>query len=194
MADIDLIPAEERLQRSKEKAKKLAFAGTLVLLGLALIASAGLFFYVGNLDKEVTALNNDIEDIKRRIQEKAPIEIAARNLDAKYTILSNIIKERTYYSVLLDELTYRSPVNVTIGSVESSTPETATLSGSATDYISLAKFLNSLNDQKLASKSATPKDKNLFQEVSITSVSLDPLDSSVKFNFGLKLDPTLLKK
>ncbi len=194
MADIDLIPAEERLQRSKEKAKKAALILTLVLFGLTLIASAGLIYYISGLDKKISEDTAAIEDVKAKIQGKAAIEVSARNLDAKYKILSGIISGRTYYSVLLDELTYRSPVNVKINSVESSTPDVATLSGTSTDYVSLAKFLNSLNDQKLASQSAVATDKNLFKEVSITTVSLDPIDSTVKFNLGLKLDEGLLKR
>ncbi len=194
MSDIDLIPAEERLQRSKEKAKKFALIFTLILFGITLIASGFLFYYIGTLDKKIMDTTASIEEVKKKIQDKSEIEVSARNLDAKYKILSSILSGRTYYSVLLDELTYRSPTNVTINSVESATPDKATLSGTATDYVSLAKFLNALSDQKLASQSATPKDKNLFKEVSITTVSLDSLNLSIKFNLGLQLDESLLKR
>ena len=191
-ANIDLIPAEERIKRSKEKAKKLVLVVSLILFVLTLGASGYVYYKIKQLDQQTAEIIAQVETKKAKIEEKAGIEIAARNLDSKYKVLSQILADRLYYSKLLDELVLRTPENITITSIDSSVQDTASLAGVALDYISLAKFLNSLADPKVASASASAE--NLFKEVVINTVTLDPLDASARFNLSVTLDAELLKK
>ena len=193
-AEIDLIPTEERVRRSKEKAKKIALIACIVLFVVTLGASIGLYYYINGIDNKISSLNQEIEAKRAKIKDKSPIEIAARNLDSKFKVLSDLLSSRLYTSLFLEELSSRTPSSISILSLDSSVPETVSLSGSAVDYISLAKFLNSLADPKLASSSASVNGQNMFKEVLINTVTLDPLDSKPKFNLSLTLDTNLLKK
>jgi|SRR3990167_7685370 len=192
--NLDLIPQEEKSLRTKERAGRASFKITTVLFILTLIFSLGVYLYVASLDSSISQTQASVDDKKRKINDKAELEILARNLDSKYKILSELFGTRFYYSVLLDELSDRLPTTVSINSVDTSTPDTVSLTGEATDYISLAKFLNSLADPSLSSTSANTKEENLFTEVLINSVNLDPINSKARFNFTLSVDTELLKK
>jgi len=192
--NLDLIPQEEKSLRTKERAGRASFKITTILFVLTLIFSLGVYLYVASLDSSISQTQASVDDKKRKINDKAELEILARNLDSKYKILSELFGTRFYYSVLLDELSDRLPTTVSINSVDTSTPDTVSLTGEATDYISLAKFLNSLADPSLSSTSANTKEENLFTEVLINSVNLDPINSKARFNFTLSVDTELLKK
>lgn len=192
--EIDLIPQEERVKRSQERIQKFVMVFSVVIFVLTTIASVALFLYVRSMDTKIGEAQRGIEDKKAKIAEKSAIEISARNLDAKYKVLSNILSSRTYYSILINELSLRTPKTVSLSTIDSSIPEQVNLSGVAIDYISLAKFLNSLSDPNISSGSALPKDKNLFKEVAINSVTLDPVNAQAKFNLNLTIDSSLLKK
>ena len=192
--NLDLIPQEEKSLRTKERAGRASFKITTILFVLTLIFSLGVYLYVASLDSSISQTQASVDDKKRKINDKAELEILARNLDSKYKILSELFGTRFYYSVLLDELSDRLPTTVSINSVDTSTPDTVSLTGEATDYISLAKFLNSLADPSLSSTSANTKEENLFTEVLINSVNLDPINSKARFNFTLSVGTELLKK
>ncbi len=193
--NIDLIPVEERVKRSKEKAQKLGIVVSILVFLFSMIASAGLYFHLNNFNKKIDDSNKNIESIKKKVANRSEVEITVRNLDAKYKTLTKVLNSKIYYSRLLDELSYRIPTTVTITTIDSSTPQSVLVSGNATDYISLAKFLNSLADPSLATNSAvTDKSKNLFTEIQINTVTLDPLSSKARFNLNLTVDPELLRE
>ncbi|MEK7595835.1 MAG: PilN domain-containing protein [Patescibacteria group bacterium] len=194
-SQIDLIPAEEKLQRSKDKAKKAGVVVTLIMFLLVLAGSVGISFYLRSIDGELAVANQNVEDKKKRIGDRAEIEIRARNLDSKYNYLTDIFKNRLYYSILLSELSKRVPSNAHISTIDSSEPETLNLSGDSTDYVALAKLLNALASSEYASPSATANpQQNLFSSVTINTVTLDPNDSRAKFNLVITVDTERLKK
>lgn len=191
---IDLIPQEERTKRLKEKTKKAGLIFSVVFLILSLISAGVIYLYVKSIDDKVTSKKKTVDSKIEKITEKASIEVSARNLDAKYKILSNELTSRLYYSLLLEELTTRVPKTVSINSIDTSTPELLSLTGVATDYISLAKFLNALGDPKVSTSSTNTAENNMFKEVSINTVSLDPLSSLARFNLTISVNPELLKR
>ncbi|OGC50117.1 hypothetical protein A2716_01475 [candidate division WWE3 bacterium RIFCSPHIGHO2_01_FULL_40_23] len=191
---IDLIPQEERIKRGKQKAQKAGLIIAFILFFLSGALSVGLYFYTREVDEKISLAKSSVEAKKAKIQDKAAVEISIRNLDAKYKVLSNILHTRLYYSLLLEELSQRIPQSVNVNTLDSSTADTVSLTGTSSDYISLAKFLNSLSDPNLASPSATPKDKNMFTNIAINSVTLDPLTAEARFNLTINLDTELLKK
>lgn len=187
--NIDLIPLEERIQQEQEKTRKEFIIFSVSVFAIVLIIFTGLSLYTKNLDEKISELKSSVESKKTLIIEKSDIEVTIRNLDAKTASLSNILQNKNYYSILLDEIAKRVPKTVGINTIDTSQVSQVNISGTAKDYVSLAKFLNSLTQNQSSSESA-----KLFKEVSISSVTLDPFSSDAKFNLNVTIEPTLLKK
>ena len=85
--NLDLIPQEEKSLRTKERAGRASFKITTVLFILTLIFSLGVYLYVASLDSSISQTQASVDDKKRKINDKAELEILARNLDSKYKIL-----------------------------------------------------------------------------------------------------------
>lgn len=187
--NIDLIPLEERIQQEHEKTRKEFIIFSVSVFVIVLIIFIGLSLYTKNLDEKIAELKSSVDSKKTLIIEKSDIEVTIRNLDAKTASLSNILQNKNYYSILLDEIAKRVPKTVGINTIDTSQVSQVNISGTAKDYVSLAKFLNSLTQNQSSSPSA-----NIFKEVSISSVTLDPFSSDAKFNLNVTIEPSLLKK
>lgn len=187
--NIDLIPLEERVQQEQEKTRKEFIIFSVSVFVIVLIIFIGLSLYTKNLDEKISELKSSVESKKTLIIEKSDIEVTIRNLDAKTASLSNILQNKNYYSILLDEVAKRVPKTVGINTIDTSQVSQVNISGTAKDYVSLAKFLNSLTQNQSSSPSA-----NIFKAVSISSVTLDPFSSDAKFNLNVTIEPSLLKK
>lgn len=192
--NIDLIPIEEKVRRSKEKARKIAL-GLAVFLFIAGGAITGyLVYYSNSLDQIINEKTLAVDEKKKKISDKSALEILVRNLDTKQKSLTDILSKRVYYSKLLEELSSRVPGAVSINSLDSSSPTQLNISGSANDYVALAKFLNSLANPTLSTSSANSKENNMFKSVAINSVTLDPITANAKFSLSLGVDTKKLTK
>lgn len=187
--DIDLIPLEERVQQEHENTTKHFIIFGISAFFIVIVVFIGLSLYTKNLDKTISELKSSVDSKKTLIIEKSDIEVTIRNLDLKTASLSNILQNKNYYSILLAEIAKRVPETVGINTIDTSQESLINISGTAKDYVSLAKFLNSLTLNSSTSTSA-----NIFKQVSISSVTLDPFSSDAKFNLNVTIEPSLLKR
>jgi hypothetical protein len=119
------------------------------------------------------------------------VEIDARNLDKKYTILSELFKTRFYFSALLREFDARRPVGVTVSQYDVRS-NTINVSGYATSYISVADFINSLLGDGMSIVADAQDLSELFTAVKLNSVTLDSGNKEVKYSLKIEYDATKL--
>ena len=189
---INLVPSHEKSQQQKEKLVKVGTVVAVILLFISIIV-AGFYLYKINKLKETSkTLDSDIEVLRSDIKELADIEISGRNLYTKFLTLKLVFENRLYYSFLLEELQKRVPSDVFIESLTASRLGELSISGSASNYLSIAKFINTLTDQKF---SLAGKDlEKLFPDVKLNSVNLDVQTDSAKFFIVVSYDGKVLKR
>ena len=189
---INLVPSHEKSQQQKEKLVKVGTVVAVILLFISIIV-AGFYLYKINKLKETSkTLDSDIEVLRSDIKKLADIEISGRNLYTKFLTLKLVFENRLYYSFLLEELQKRVPSDVFIESLTASRLGELSISGSASNYLSIAKFINTLTDQKfsLAGKGL----EKLFTDVKLNSVNLDVQTDSAKFFIVVSYDGKVLKR
>jgi len=189
---INLVPSHEKSQQQKEKLVKVGTVVAVILLFISIIV-AGFYLYKINKLKETSkTLDSDIEVLRSDIKKLADIEISGRNLYTKFLTLKLVFGNRLYYSFLLEELQKRVPSDVFIESLTASRLGELSISGSASNYLSIAKFINTLTDQKfsLAGKGL----EKLFTDVKLNSVNLDVQTDSAKFFIVVSYDGKVLKR
>jgi Tfp pilus assembly protein PilN len=191
VGDINLIPQEEVTVQQKTEAVKTSTYVTLGILVLGVLAS--LYFYLAsnNIKKQIVQLDSDINSLRAQITKLSIVEVAARNLDKKFNVLQTLFKERSKYSLLLEELKIRNPDELIVESMDVKTGQ-ATLSGSADNYISIASFINNLMSKNFEGGNALLKD--VFTSVTLNSVSLEKSSNQVKFFIVVNFDESKLKK
>lgn len=192
---INLIPKEEQVQQQKQKVVKLSSVFAVFIL-LVVIGISG--YYVNKQSKltgQLNRYNAQIEDLRTQIASAKDIEVSARTLDARYKLLKGVYNDRILYSDLLIEIRKRIPTGVSLESFSLSSGVESnlnmiSLSGNATDYNAVARFIETLSDKEY--RDANEKYKELFTDVSLNSVTLDSAGSQVKFFLVVTYDPTLL--
>lgn len=169
MANINLIPQYERVEQTKVKLVK--FSTVMAVLLFLVIAGTGYYMYytTSQLRQEIAVQENQIDELRTEIRGLDNIEINARNLFKKSTTLKNIFNSRKYYSILLNELNSSIPDGVSVGSFTMGKENTINLAGSAQTYNLVQDFTNLILE------------RDIFEQVSLNSVSLDSQDSSVSF-------------
>ena len=190
--DIDLIPQEEREVQSEKKLVKLGTVVSLALFFVVAIASGILFYFSNSLKNQALELDAGINKQRSGIKKLADIEISARNLDARTSTLKSIYAQSRYYSRLLDELEKRLPAEVVIESLGIGNGNSVSISGTGADYISLAKFISTVSNQKFEGAGAGLS--SLFTNVTLNSVSLDQQTAKAKYFMVVEVNPTLLEK
>ncbi|MFZ5425207.1 MAG: PilN domain-containing protein [Patescibacteria group bacterium] len=190
---INLIPQEEKQEQVREKAVKAGTVVSLLILLLVLGISGYYYWQIRSLQQESDGAEARIQELRKEITNLAQIEISARNLDAKFSAVQSIYADRNYFSILLSELSKRVPANVVIAnlSLDSGDP-IINISGTGSDYISIAQFIKTLSDQNFPS--AGDGLAALFTNVTLTTVNLDSQNSSAKYFIIIDFDESLLKK
>lgn len=181
---ISLLPGEAAKKRTEKKVRRFSFLGALaLLLGVAAV-SAGVFIFKSVLAGEIKNLETEIEREKEKISAEADLEIKAQTLGEKVATLEKILAGATHYSILLDNLTEITPSEISFSTLAATSAEKASLSGTATSYVGLAKFIRALNDPEGGGK--------LFSETELRSVSLDAQTGQVKFSLELAVKKGVL--
>ncbi len=190
---INLIPKEEKFEQRKEKVVKLSSVIAVVILLVVIGVSTYYWYTVNNLKTSIKTAETRTEDLRTDIRGLSEIEIVARSLDAKYNILNDIFTNRKRYSVLLSELQRRVPEGVTIESltITGVANENVNIAGQGPDYISIARFINTLSDTQFSS--ATPGMEDMFHDVTLNTVTFDSQDSTVSYFIVTKFNEALLK-
>jgi len=188
---INLIPQEEVTVQQKTEAVKTS---TYVTLGILVLAGlVALYFYLAsnNIKKQIVQLDTDINSQRAQITKLSQVEVAARNLDKKFNVLQTLFKDRSKYSLLLEELKSRNPDELIVDSMDVKVGQ-ATLSGSADNYIAIASFISNLMNKNFEGGNALLKD--IFTSVTLNSVSLEKSTNQVKFFIVVNFDESKLKK
>jgi len=183
MADINLVPQEIKVEQQRTQVVKRT---TLVALIFALIVgliSAYLIFQSQSIKSQISKLNSSINSLRGDINGLSEIEVSARNLEMKSKTVDSVLASRMYYSMLLEKFKEKIPPTVTIDTFGTGKDNTVNVSGSGSDYLAIAQFVNNLSESA-----------DLFPSVSLNSVSLDSQSSQAKFFIVLTVNPEVLKK
>jgi Tfp pilus assembly protein PilN len=177
---INLIPQEERIQQTKTKVVKLSTILSVILL--IVVAGVGGYFYYKayTLRSNIKDLDSSITNLRTEISSLSEIEIQARNLYKKSTILQSIFNERIYYSTLLTELEASIPDGVDIQSFGLGKESTIVISGNAATYNYVQELTNRLLE------------RDIFTSVALNSVGLQNKDDSIIFFIVVTYDEDLL--
>ena len=182
METINLIPQEERVQQVKTKVVKLSTILSIVVL--VVVAAVGGFFYykTRTLKEQINTLDNSVNTLRDDIGKLSDIEINARNLYSKSTILLSIFEERSYYSTLLEEFEKSIPDEVNVDSFGLNKDSSLAISGKALTYNAVQDFSNLLLERPI------------FTEVILNSVGLDEAEDKVGFFVVVSYDEALLNE
>lgn len=183
---INLIPSAVREKRQKGAVKRISFIGTFTALVGAVAVTAGVLFFKFAIKAQVTQLEKDIRSSKNSIKTFEDIELQARTIKKKASLVDKVISEEEHYSVVLEALTTSVPAEVSLTDLQITTPEKATVSGEVSNYLDLARFIRALLDED--------KGGWLFTDVGVRSVGMGSGESSVKFDLEIGVDESLLRR
>ena len=169
METINLIPQEERVQQAKTKVVKASTVLSVIVL--VIVAAVGGYFYYKTytIKTQVKELDTKITNLRLDINNLSKIEIDARNLYKKSTVLGSIFDSRAYYSVMLEELETSVPSGVTIKSYGLTKESAVSIAGLAQTYNQVQEFSNKLLERPL------------FTEVTLNSVGLESNKERINF-------------
>ncbi len=182
--EINLLTKEEKQEQVKTKVVKF---GTVISVFLLLVVggiSAYFFFKAQNLKKEIQLEEAKIATMRSRIEEMSSVEISARNLYQRYSAIKGIFADRVYNSFLLEHFNSKIPVGVTVNSFNFRGQSEIDISGDAPNYLAVSEFLRNLNAKE---------DPQVFKSATLTSVTLNASDKSVKYVIVLGYDLEALK-
>ncbi len=191
ISSINLIPQEEVTVQQKTEAVKTSTYITLGILVLAVLASVYFYLALSNIKKQIVQIDSDINSLRGQITKLSQVEVSARNLDKKFNVLQGMFKDRSRYSLLLEEFKSRNPEELIVDSMDVKTGQ-ATLSGSADNYIAIASFINNLMNKNF--EGGNPLLKDIFTSVTLNSVSLEKSTNKVKFFIVVNFNESELKK
>ena len=172
---INLLPEKVRRERKKGRVKQVSTFGMVaVLVGVAAI-SLGIFIFKLVLDREIENLEDQIENQRRRIKAREELEIKVRSLGEKVKALGDIFEKEEHYSFLLEELSSILPSEITLADLKVNSPTLAEISGTASSYVDLARFL----------EVAGVSEGEVFTGAKLRSVNLDAQTGRVRFRLDL---------
>ncbi len=190
---INLIPQEEKKEQRKERIVKMSSVFSILLLLIVAGVSGYYWYRKSQINQAIAAQDVNIEKSRNDITSLSDIEVVARELDAKYVVLGGFFDARYRYSILLDELQKRIPsdtVAVDNFTLVGDARSAISLSGTGLDYISIARFIDTLSDQNYPG--VRPGYEKLFTNVTLNSVNLDNQDLSVTYFIVVDFDSSLL--
>ena len=192
MADINLIPQEEKTEQAKVKAVKSSTYVSIIIFLIVGAIGGYMFYQTNSISNRIKETENNIQSLRSDVVALAKIEISARNLGLRYSTLRDIMKTRTHHSLLMQEFDTRVPDTIDITTFGIGKENTINISGTGADYISIARFINNLlNEEFLGGNENLRK---VFTDVSLNSVNLDSQTNNAKFFIVVTLDKELLEK
>jgi len=183
---INLLPHEAAKKEAQERVRRVSSLGAIALLVGVGAISTGVFIFRMMASREVAALEKKIKEQRERIVAQKDIELKALTLEKKMEVLGGVLTNAPHFSVLMGTLQSLTPAEVSITNLSVLSAERATISGVATSYLGLARFIRSLRDPASGGK--------FFSEVDLRSVSLDAQGGLVKFSLETDLVPKSLRK
>ena len=179
---INLIPQQEVVEQRKVKWIKFSTVLAVLILVVVGLISAYFFYTSISLKNQIKQHDTRIGSLRSEIQGLADIEIKARNLDQKYTAISQLLGFRVYYSEMLTTLEAQTLQGIEVQTFTFGREGAINLSGSGENYLIISEFI----EQLLST--------DLFTEVIINSVSLEPSTNRANFFLLVSYDQEVLKK
>jgi len=176
--DINLIPQTEVVEQKRSKIVSSSTVFSIILLIVALGVSAYLYSTLSKINSDIKKTDAEIASLRSDVQSMADVEVAARNLDKKYSALKSLFENRSKYSLLLKEFEARKPDDVSRQSFDVK-PGQISVSGTSGSYISVKAFMDNLLNKDFLD--GNPSLKDIFTSISLNSVNLDKSTNSVKF-------------
>ncbi len=192
MADINLIQQEVKQEQAKQQVVKSTTTFSIILLVLMVLISGFFFFRNFNTKNQISEMDSSITKLRADINTMSDVEIVARNLDAKYSTIKDIMATRDYYDILMSEFKARIPNNVSIDTFGTGRANTINVSGTGSDYIAIAKFVQNLSNKNF--EGAKSGLEELFTDVTLNSVNLDAQTSDARFFVVVTINPGLIKR
>ncbi|MEZ6255291.1 MAG: PilN domain-containing protein [Patescibacteria group bacterium] len=187
---IDLIPQQDTEIVRQSKLIRTSTVLTIFFLVVTSVVAGYYFVRIATLRSSVNSNNRRISEARSRIESLSAIEIEARNLDARVRVLREIYSSRNEYSVMLNEFLRRVPESVEVSSLNVSVNNTLSIDGTATDYLAISSFVNSLLEEKFEEDNVN----GIFTEAVLNSVTLNPQTNEADFFMVVTFDPTKLKE
>lgn len=181
--EINLIPQYEVASQTRLKVVRVSSIVSILLL-LIIVGISGYYYYnVYQLKQEMSVIDSSITDYRSQITSLTDIEIIARKLYAKTTVISSILSDRNYFSILLEELQTSTPPDVRVADFTMTKGNKITLTGYGDSYNSIQDFINNL----LAN--------DVFTDVKLNSVGLsNNKDNGVSYFIVVNYDSNHLHK
>jgi Tfp pilus assembly protein PilN len=202
---INLIPQQERVEQQKTALVKASTVLTIILLLIVGGVSAYFHFEAKKYTDEISQTDDEIAQLRGKVEALSSVEISARNLDKKYNVLEALFSSRYRYSVLLLEVASRTPEDVRLTTFDVR-GDSINVAGDATSYISVSEFISQLlSDPSTVvidgvSESTSSLEKEpitedpLFTSVGLNSVTLDSGNAQVKFSLTINFVPANLQE
>lgn len=186
---INLVPREIKTEQVKVRVVKASSVVTVLML--IIVGGISGYFYYNNLMAKSKIKENEaqIASLRKDIQEMEDIEVVARNLDKKYSSIKDVLDNRLYYSMLMEEVKSRIPEGVILTEFILNRDGTISLDGYGQTYLSISEFFGNLGVPS-SEEGVEP----LFGDVTLNSVSFDNRDGTAKYSITTKFNGELLKK
>lgn len=187
MAEIglDLLPKQIKDERKISKLFHRASIISIAVFLILLIISFSIYFYASQLSKASDNLDKEINKELTKMNSFDFIEKISQDIFIRYSKAQELLEERPSYSKLLESITHITPPQVRIDTLTSDSETKITVTGEASGYIDLAKFLEAVADQKADIE-------GIFTSVILNSVSLDKQTGVAKFSLSLILKESAL--
>ena len=183
---INLLPKQFQDRRRTAGAKRLSVVGAVALLvGVAAI-TAGVLAFKAVLASEIKGLEKSIGEEKAKIVSQKGVELKALTLEKKLATTVKILRGANQYSELLSTLAATIPGEISLLDLQLSSPTKFSLSGTAGDYVSLARFIKALVDPSRGGK--------LFSDAGVRSVDLDSQTGGARFALELEIRKGVLNE
>lgn len=177
MIEINLLPRDTINEKTTARLEKGLKIGVIVWVGISIIFSAGLFTASWLAARDVAAQEDSIIKIQTELAQSADFVNSLNMLAAKSQGLVAIFKVQPRYSRLLDAFSAKVPPEIRITEVTALSPIKLTVSGTASSYLSLSKFLKALGSDT----------EGIFTDVTLSNVVLDSLIGQMRFTMEVAI-------
>ncbi len=176
---INLLPEQFQERRRKAGARRLSVFGAVALLVGVVAVTVGVLAFKAVLAAEIGGLEKSIGDEKAKIVSQKEVELKALTLEKKLAATVKTLREANHYSELLSTLAGTVPGEISLLDLQLSSPTKFSLSGTAGDYVSLARFIRALVDPSRGGK--------IFADAGVRSVDLDSQTGGARFALELEI-------
>ncbi len=186
---VNLIPDQEVQEQAQKKVVKLSSLFSILVLVVTSGVSAYFIYQTTDISKQIKSEDDKIASLRSQIQSMSSMEITARNLGKKYNSIKQLIQNRPYYSLLMEEFRTRKPSEIYIRNFTVLKENKIAITGQAQTYITITTFGNNLLAKEVPN--GNPKLTGLFKSIILNQVDLSQA-GTVDFSMTIEYDPTKL--